>query len=216
MNELASAAQTVCEPGPAARRILVADDDRVTRRMLEVILHEWGYQTLLAPDGLAALEILQGSDAPRLAVLDWLMPGMDGLEVCRKVRAMPTRQPTYLILLTIKGSRKDIVAGLQGGADDYVAKPFDPEELQARLHAGWRIVDLQDRLGEQMKQMEDALARVKQLQGLLPICCYCKKIRDDQNYWEQMETFISSNSDVRFSHGICPTCLETRLSSEMA
>src|SRR5207253_1217756 len=100
MNALPSAVPAVCQPGRVARRILVADDDRVTRRMLEVILGEWGYETLSAADGPAALQILQGTDAPHLAVLDWLMPGMDGLEVCRRVRAMPARQPTYLILLT--------------------------------------------------------------------------------------------------------------------
>ena len=197
-------------------RILVADDDRVTRRMLETVLGEWGYETVLACNGLAAWDLLRGANAPPLAILDWLMPEMDGLEVCRRVRALDSRQPTYLILLTVKGSRTDIVAGLRGGADDYVAKPFDLEELHARLHTGRRIVELQRAQAEQLRQTEEALARVKKLQGLLPMCCYCKQIRDDQDYWRAVEDYLTAHSDARFSHGICPACYEARVKPELA
>jgi sigma-B regulation protein RsbU (phosphoserine phosphatase) len=196
-------------------KILIADDDRVTRRMLEVLLTEWGYQTLIACDGLAAWQILQGDDGPKLAILDWLMPGMEGLEVCRKVRQMPTRQPTYIILLTVKGNRQDIITGLQNGADDYVTKPFDPEELQARVHTGFRIVELQRGLNGHVRQLEDALSRVKQLQGLLPICSYCKSIRDDKDYWQRVDDYIAAHSDVRFTHGICPNCYRDQVEPEL-
>src|SRR2546421_307751 len=121
-------------------RILVADDDRLTRRLLEVMLAEWGLEIVVAVDGNQAWEVLQRPDAPRLALLDWLMPGLDGLEVCRRLRQEETRQPTYVILLTVRDSRQDIVAGLGAGADDYTPKPYDVEELHARLNTGLRIV----------------------------------------------------------------------------
>jgi sigma-B regulation protein RsbU (phosphoserine phosphatase) len=189
-------------------RVLIADDDRITRRMLEVILGEWGYETVTVPDGLTAWNHLERADGPRLALLDWLMPGLDGVEVCRRVRTLPTRLPSYLILLTVRDSRQDVVAGLEGGADDYVVKPFDQAELKARLQTGFRILRLQRDLAEQLRKSEEALSLVKQLQGLLPICSYCKKIRDDRNYWRQVEDYISAHSEARFSHGICPACWE--------
>ena len=192
-------------------KVLVADDDRIARRMLEVILGEWDYEPVVVRDGLAAWEVLQQADGPRIALLDWLMPGMDGVEVCRRVRALPTRQPPYLILLTVRDSRRDVVSGLEGGADDYVIKPFDQAELRARLQTGLRILRLQHGLAEQLRKSEEALALVKQLQGLLPICSYCKKIRDDQNYWRQVEDYIAAHSEVRFSHGICPGCWEAAI-----
>jgi response regulator RpfG family c-di-GMP phosphodiesterase len=133
---------------------------------------------------------------------------MDGVEVCRRVRARNRKQPTYLILLTAKSGQEDLVAGLRAGADDYVVKPFEREELHARLQVGLRIVALQRALADRVAELEDALARVKQLHGMLPICCYCKRIRDDQNYWQQVEAYIAAHADVQFSHGICPACFE--------
>jgi sigma-B regulation protein RsbU (phosphoserine phosphatase) len=143
------------------------------------------------------------------------MPGLDGLEICRKVRALPDRQQTYLILLTVKGSRQDIVEGLRGGADDYIAKPFDPEELQARLQIGKRIVTLQHNLAEQVQRLEESMARVEQLHGLLPICAYCKSIRDDQDYWQQVDEYLSKHSGVRFSHSVCPACFTSKVQPEL-
>lgn len=105
--------------------------------------------------------------------------------------------------------------GLQAGADDYIAKPFDPRELRARLHAGVRIVELQKALLERFHELEEALKRVKQLQGLLPICSYCKKIRNDRNYWEQVDSYLASHSEVQFSHGVCPDCYEVYLKPQL-
>jgi CheY-like chemotaxis protein len=161
-------------------------------------------------DGLTAWRLLQQSDSPAVAVLDWIMPGMEGPEICRRIRSIPAQEPTYLILLSAKGGQQEIVAGLQGGADDYITKPFDPEELQARLRTGSRIVQLQRSLNHQVRQLQEALARVKQLQGLLPICCYCKSIRSSPDYWEQVEAYISAHSEAGFSHGICPSCFESK------
>jgi DNA-binding response OmpR family regulator len=190
-------------------RILIAEDDLVSRRVLETTLLKWGYEVVVAADGEAAWAVLQGDDSPRLAVLDWMMPGVDGVELCRRVRALGRSEPTYLILLTAREKTDDVVAGLEAGADDYVIKPFDRQELQARVHVGERVAALQASLARRVRDLEDALAQVKQLQGMLPICCYCKKIRDDSNYWQQVEHYISSHSGARFSHGICPECFDS-------
>jgi CheY-like chemotaxis protein len=187
-------------------KILIADDDRLTRRLLEVMLGEWGYEVVVAADGVEAWEVLQGKDPPRLALIDWLMPKMDGLELCRKLRGLPATQPTYVLLLTIKDGRGDAVAGLLAGADDYITKPYDADELQARLNAGVRMVNLQRTLTNQVRELEKALSEVKQLHGLLPICCYCKSIRDDQDYWQEVEAYIEKYANVHFTHGICPNC----------
>lgn len=196
-------------------KILIAEDDPVSQRLLEAALANWGYEVTHACDGFAAWEALQQLDAPSLAILDWMMPGLDGVEVCRKVRQSPTRQPLYIILLTAKGARADIVAGLQAGADDYVAKPFDPEELQARLQVGVGMIQLQKNLADQVRELEGALSQVKRLHGLLPICAYCKKIRDDKSYWQEVEAYISKHAEVQFSHGICPGCYEKFVKPEL-
>ena len=143
-------------------KILIAEDDVISRRLLETTLIRWGYEVVVTCDGTAAWEVLQSADAPPLAILDWMMPGTDGIEVCRKVRRAATPTPPYLILLTAKGRREDIVAGLRSGANDYVTKPFNREELRARVQVGMRIVELQHSLAERVKALEEALARVKQ------------------------------------------------------
>ena len=196
-------------------RILIAEDDRVSRHLLEATLKHWGYDVVVACDGLEALATIQGPDAPALAILDWMMPGMDGVAVTRAARQTPTTIPTYIILLTAKTEKQDIVAALKAGADDYLTKPFDREELGARVWAGLRIVDLQRNLTDRVHDLVESLTNVKQLQGMLPICSYCKRIRDDQNYWQKVENYISDHSDVRFSHGICPSCYENTVRPEL-
>jgi CheY-like chemotaxis protein len=190
----------------AHMKILVAEDDAVSRRALEATLRKWGYEVVVAADGTAAWQAFQTEHVPDLVILDWMMPGLDGLEVCRKIRARSQALPTYIILLTMRGSREDVVCGLEAGADDYVTKPFDHKELHARLRVGQRLLELQRSLADRVRELEDALARVKHLQGLLPICSYCKKIRNDRNYWQQVEGYISEHSEAQFSHGICPEC----------
>src|SRR5207253_8754553 len=145
---------------------------------------------------------------PRLVILDWMMPVMDGLEVCRRIRQRQSATPTYIILLTAKGSKAEIVEGLIAGANDYVIKPFDRDELRARVHVGVTVVELQQNLAERILELEEALAQVKHLQGILPICTYCKQVRNDQNYWQQVECYISEHSEAKFSHSICPNCYE--------
>ena len=130
-------------------KILVAEDDPVSRRLLEVTLSKWGYEVVTCADGQAAWEALKAPDAPQLAILDWVMPLLDGLQVCRNVRnpaERPAEPYVYIILLTAKSQKTDMVTGLEAGADDYLTKPFDAQELRMRLRAGWRILDLLDEL----------------------------------------------------------------------
>jgi DNA-binding response OmpR family regulator len=196
-------------------KILIAEDDLVSRRVLEATLTKWGYDIVVACDGRAAWQVLQTEDPPPLAILDWMMPEMDGIEVCRKVREIASPTPIYIILLTTKSGKEDVVIGLQAGADDYVTKPFDRDELRARVQVGLRVVELQRNLADRVRELEDALSRVKQLEGILPICSYCKKIRDDQNYWQHVESYITKHSEAKLSHGICPACYEKFVKPEL-
>jgi DNA-binding response OmpR family regulator len=190
-------------------RALVADDDRTTTTILARTLARWNLDVTVAHDGAGAWEALCSSDAPSLAILDWMMPSLDGIEICRRIRQDPHRAHMYMMLLTARDTRADLVAGLDAGADDYLVKPFDTEELRARVHVGIRVLALQERLAERVSDLQDALSKVKQLNGLLPICSYCKRIRTDHNYWEQVESYIAQHSDAQFSHGICPACFES-------
>jgi sigma-B regulation protein RsbU (phosphoserine phosphatase) len=187
-------------------KILIAEDDRVSRRVLEAHLAKDGHELILTEDGASAWQTLQGESKIALAILDWNMPGMTGPEICRHLRKIKTDQPTYVILLTSRGSREDVVSGLQAGANDYITKPFDFGELCARVQVGERVVQLQKILADRVRELEDALANVKMLQGLLPICLYCKKIRDDKNYWQQLDSYVAEHTETKFSHGICPEC----------
>jgi diguanylate cyclase (GGDEF)-like protein len=127
-------------------RILIAEDDPISRHMLQFFLVKWGYQVIVATDGIEALRILESRDAPSLAVLDWMMPGMEGPHVCKRIRENPERPYVYILLLTARNQQGDILLGLESGADDYLTKPFNAQELRARLHVGQRILDLQDNL----------------------------------------------------------------------
>jgi sigma-B regulation protein RsbU (phosphoserine phosphatase) len=189
-------------------RILIADDDDVSRLELEALLTRQGHEVAAVADGVQAWDVLQGDDPPRLAVLDWLMGEMDGVDVCRRVRERPGLRNVYLILLTSRGDKEHVLAGLQAGANDYVTKPFDRDELLARVRVGAQMVGLQTELAARVRELEDALACVNQLQGLLPICSYCKSIRDDKNYWHQVENYVKAHSGAEFSHSICPGCWE--------
>jgi CheY-like chemotaxis protein len=189
-------------------KILVADDDPTCRTLIRGLLRSWGRECQLASDGDEAWEMIRGSDCSILAILDWTMPGLDGLELCRRIRALPAGRLVYAMLLTARTGREDVLEGLRGGADDYLTKPFDPQELFARIQIGERMLGLQRSLARRVQELEAALASVKQLQGLLPICCYCKSIRNDDHYWQQVEHYIGTHAGVKFSHGICPPCYE--------
>jgi sigma-B regulation protein RsbU (phosphoserine phosphatase) len=195
-------------------RVLIAEDDPVQRHLLMLSARAWGFDPELAEDGEAARRRILQADAPSLVILDWVMPGLDGLEVCRQVRSESPERPLYIILLTARVDIDDVVEGLKAGADDYVQKPFHAQELRARLRNGERVLALQQSLAARVTELEGALARERQLQGLLPMCAYCKKIRSDQNYWKEVEAYFAEHSGVRFSHGICPLCYDAVLAQE--
>ncbi|MFN2454047.1 MAG: response regulator transcription factor [Pyrinomonadaceae bacterium] len=197
-------------------RVLIAEDDPVSRLMLEATLEDWGHEVVVTSDGDHALAELQKENAPRLAILDWMMPGMDGPEICQRLRRMQTSTPVYILILTAKSSKEEIVAGLKAGANDYLTKPFDGEELRARVQVGATVVELQRTLAERVAELEDSILQVKQLQGILPICSYCKNVRDDQNYWQRVESYVADHTDAKFSHSICPECYEAVVKPELA
>jgi CheY-like chemotaxis protein len=188
--------------------VLIAEDDPASRRLLEGTLRRWGHEVVVTIDGDDAWRVLQRPDAPPVAILDWMMPGIPGVELCRRVQAQESPAPPYLILLTANTERANVVEGLEAGADDYIGKPFDHDELRARLIVATRVGQLRRKLADRVRELEAAISRVKQLHGLLPICSYCKKIRDDKNYWQQVEQYVSSHAEVEFSHGVCPQCYE--------
>jgi DNA-binding response OmpR family regulator len=187
-------------------RILIADDDYTSRRVLQAILEKGGYEVLVSKDGLEAWDAMSVPDSPQLAILDWRMPGMDGLELCQRLRQSHFPKEPYLIMLTSLGEKKHVIEALDSGADDYIIKPFDPMELLARVSVGRRITEIQNRLVDQAEELSRALDQVKTLTGLIPICCFCKRIRDDSDYWREVEDYVTANTDALFSHSLCPDC----------
>lgn len=189
-------------------RALVADDDRGAAALLRHSLERWGLDVTVAHDGTEAWAAVQADPGIAMAVLDWSMPGLDGPEVCRRIRADATRAHLHVLLVTARDGTADMISGLDAGADDFVTKPFDPGVLRARVDVGIRVLKLKERLAERVAELEVALSRVKQLHGLLPICSYCKHVRSDDNYWQQVEHYVAQHSDLQFSHGICPGCYD--------
>jgi DNA-binding response OmpR family regulator len=187
--------------------VLLADDDKLTLNVLNDTLTRAGYAVVTATDGELAWKKLQEADV-QVAILDWIMPGMEGVEICRRAADHPKLANRYFILLTGKDSAEDLVTGLQAGASDYLRKPFEETELLARVEVGVRFVELQRKLADRVQELETALKQVRRLEGLLPICSYCKRIRNEQDYWERVDAYISQHANVRFSHNICPECYE--------
>ena len=196
-------------------RVLVADDEGVSRTVVGAMLKKAGYPVVFANDGEQAWRELDSDDPPALALLDWEMPGLQGPEIVQRIRSRQLQSPTYVILLTGRDSSADIVQGLRAGADDYVTKPANEDELIARVSVGARVVQLQSALADRVRSLEEALANVKALQTLLPMCAYCKSIRNDQNYWEKVETYFSQHSNVSFTHSYCPNCYERFVRPEL-
>jgi sigma-B regulation protein RsbU (phosphoserine phosphatase) len=188
-------------------RVLIADDDRIGTTILSRALAQWQFDVSVVHDGETAWTTIQ-RESPQLAIVDWMMPALDGPGLCRRIRETAATAHMYVILLTSRDSRADLVAGLGAGADDYLVKPFDPGELRARVQVGVRVLGLQERLAERVAELEVAISTVKRLQGLIPICSYCKRIRSDSDDWEQLESYISEHSEAQFSHGICPQCFD--------
>ena len=195
--------------------ILIAEDDLTSRSLLTAVLTRLGYSVAVKKDGVEAWKAMQQSDCPRLVILDRQMPGLNGDEICNLARKNKKIRQPYIILLTVRGEKHDVVEGLEAGADDYISKPYNTEELRARIEVGRRVVGLQNALEERISELEQALAEIKTLRGIVPICCYCKKVRDDKNYWQMVEQYVSDHSYAMFSHSICPECYEKYTKPEL-
>ena len=189
-------------------RILIAEDDATSRIVLATVLTKDGYDVTATDDGGAAWEVLQKPEAPRLAILDLMMPGIDGLELVRRVRAIPSVAPPYLIIVSTKSEKSDVIAALDAGANDYLTKPFDPGELRARIEVGRRMIEMRVELNEKVKQLKQALAEVRTLKGIVPICANCKNVRDDQGYWNRVESYLNARTEADFTHAVCPDCMK--------
>ena len=175
-------------------KVLVAEDDLISRRLLCTTLEHLGHEVDAYSNGNAAWTAYE-KEQVRAIVSDWLMPRLDGLEFCRKVRAREDLEYTYFILLTANVQGKDsYMEAMQSGIDDFLAKPLDRDQIWMRLRVAERIL----RYAPQISQLE----------SMLPICSYCKKIRDDNNYWQQVETYIGNKTGTSFSHSVCPACYE--------
>ena len=172
-------------------RTLIAEDDRDSREMLAFLLEFEGYEVVQTANGEEGWRAFQ-REPFGLVVSDWLMPEIDGLELCRRIRSVDCKRYPYIILLTALKGKDHFLEAMEAGADDFISKPFDPDELRAKLHVAERIVSLQN--------------RVKTLEGILPTCMYCKKIRDENQTWVSIERYVTERSNAAFSHGVCPEC----------
>lgn len=181
-------------------RILVAEDDEVSLNIILAQLRRLGHEATGTCNGDEALGRFRQTD-PEAVITDWLMPVMDGLELCRSIRRMNRKTYTYIMLLTSQDRALGFLEAMNAGADDFVNKPCDRAELEVRLRVAQRIVALQ--------------TTVTQLEGLLPICPRCHRIRSEQGVWQPVEQFISRTTAAQFSHGICPTCYENKVKPEM-
>jgi len=173
-------------------KVLIAEDDRASSLLLRGLLEGLGHEVVAVANGADAIEQLTRKDDLQVVISDWIMPVMDGLELCQRIRARERARYVYVLIVTARRGKKRYLEALEAGADDFIFKPLDAEELGARLRVAERILGLQ--------------AQMKQLQGLLSICAYCKNIREDENTWVPIEQFVSQRAHTMFSHGICPSC----------
>ena len=192
-------------------RLLIADDHRATREALCTLLEMKAFAVTVAATGDEALEILTSDDPPRIAIVDWEMPGATGLEVCRAVRGLSGDKYIYLIVITAREGEESIAEAMAAGADDFIHKPCGVSELLARVRNGQRTIALQRELAGRITELEEAADRMRQLKRLLPICMYCKKVRDDSDYWHEIEAYIREHTGTDFSHGICPQCMQNEI-----
>lgn len=187
--------------------ILIVDDTPENLTVLTQMLAQQGYRVHPAISGKIALKAALNAP-PDLILLDIVMPDMDGYEVCRQLKNHKKTHDIPILFMSALHETTDKVKAFELGGIDYITKPFQEEEVLARVRTHIALHNLQKRLEEKNAQLQEALDKVKTLKGLLPICASCKKIRDDKGYWNRLEEYIESHSDALFSHGLCPECLE--------
>ena len=152
---------------PESLPVIVAEDDPVSRELVRTLLEKWGYDVIVTHDGREAMEAIRAQTSPALAVIDWMMPGMDGIELCKRVRE--ANRVLYIILLTARGGKERLIEGLEAGADDYLMKPFDKDELRARLRVGARIIELHTTLAARVEELEASSSEIRSLKLQLPL-----------------------------------------------
>jgi len=185
-------------------RLLIAEDEYITRMMVQVVLEDGGYHVDSVENGDRAWEILRHDNAPEIAILDWEMPGqMDGLEVCRQVKEMERLCPVYVIMLTAHNERENILGGFAAGADDYMAKPFDENELRARVRVAERLVQVQKQLSHSNEELR---AIIDQFGEGIGVCTRCGQIQDEDGNWRNLTPIVQEKTDSRFHFQICPAC----------
>jgi DNA-binding response OmpR family regulator len=188
-------------------KILIAEDNSTSRILLSSMVKSWGYQVSEAEDGVQTLAILEKPQAPQLILLDWMMPGTNGPDICRHIRRRVNQDPAYVIMITAREGKENIITGLEAGANDYITKPYDRDELRARISVGQRVLELQTALAHKVRELQCAFEDIQTLRGIIPICMHCHKIRNDREAWQKIEAYISEHSKAQFSHSICPECL---------
>jgi DNA-binding response OmpR family regulator len=190
-------------------KILVVDDESINLQLVTSAL-KGEYTLFVAENGHEAIDLI-GKHNPDLILLDVMMPELNGFEVCTIIKSDERYADIPVIFLTALDSHEAVLQGLELGAIDYLIKPFNIGMLKLRVRNHLALKAQRDLLKLQNKELEEALARVKQLEGIIPICMYCKRIRDDQSSWQQLEEYISEHSEAHFSHGICPHCVEEQM-----
>lgn len=190
-------------------KILIAEDEFTTRMMVQVCLENWGYRVESVTNGNDAWAALQKPDAPHIAILDWEMPELDGVEVCRRVKELDAINPPYILLLTSRDSKTDIVKGFDAGADDYMTKPFNDNELRARVRVAERLVRTQSSLSESVAELKEALNQVEMLENGVEACHECQKIFSPYDgEWQGLGDILENGVDPRFIANTCPGCLK--------
>ena len=195
------------KPHSTQTRVLVVEDDERSRNGLVRLLQRDGYDVMVANDGQAAIDILLAPNPPQIALLDWEMPRLDGIHVCWAVRSIPSNPYTYIIMVTAKAEAADALAAFAAGADDFLSKPMDSLQLLARLRCGERVLGLEKRCAERIAELSGALEEVRRLKSMLPICRSCAKVRDADNRWQSLATYVAAHAEIDYSHVLCPDCV---------
>ncbi|MBP1628512.1 MAG: response regulator receiver protein [Holophagaceae bacterium] len=186
--------------------VLVVDDVSTSQHLLASILRDRGYQVVVANNGPEALERVRATP-PDLVLLDIEMPGMDGYEVCLRLKAEEATRDVPVVFITSKAGTEDVIRGFRCGGMDYVTKPFHPLELLARVHTHVTLKRTRDRERELFAALRESQGRVDALSDLLPICAKCRRVRSDGGYWQSVEDFLQEHAEVRLAHGLCPDCI---------
>ena len=186
-------------------RVLCVDDDPATQVVLSGIIEDAGWEPELALNATVARQTLEANPDIQVVLLDWILPDGSGVDLCRELKAVAGAS-LYVILVTVRGEPEDVETGLDAGADDYLVKPVSPVEVRARVRSGFRAAEAQRQLAERLAQLEQALKRVSNLESLLPLCMYCRRINSSET-WQSVEDYLWEQVDVKVSHGCCPDCL---------